>query len=116
MAMELLRGEDLSEGAHGLIGVDGVLHPILRGCLAADRDDRFGSAHDLAVALEDAAARLPAGVPGTPDLCLDRSEEEVDVGVQTFGELDALLDDAQPRGGAGKAMPYFMPPDDPQRR
>lgn len=107
----LLRGQDPSGRAVEFAGIDAVLHPVIRRCIEGDPDNRFASAEALAGALEDAAARLPLGRIGSPELFVDRSEEELVVTAHAFGELDGLLDGpAVP----SRPLPYAMPGDTPE--
>lgn len=117
MLWHLLRGQDPSGRAVEFGGIPPVLQPIILRCTAGDREDRYPSGDDLAAALEEAMSHIPEDRHGTPDLSLDRSEEEVDVSnhPDQFAELGLMLDDARPRPKPA-TLPYVMPTDDPQRR
>jgi serine/threonine protein kinase len=81
---ELYRAEEDPSLLHG---IDEALHPVLLGCVARDREQRYDTAEQVYQALQDLLPSLPPAPPDTPDLRVDVSVLEQSLEHEDFPEL-----------------------------
>jgi serine/threonine protein kinase len=70
-----------------LRGIDEMLHSVIQGCLAHDRDRRFDTADQVYNALQELLPALPPALVTTPDLRVDVSSLEQRLEGADFPEL-----------------------------